>query len=58
MQLNQWQLLAAMQALSIYVLIRVEEGETDFNNFDSVLIAAVIVCFRLCSYEDLVAPID
>ena len=43
LELNKWDLLAAMQALSIYVLIRVDEGETDHNNFDALLIAAVKV---------------
>jgi hypothetical protein len=32
-----------MQALSIYILIRLDEGETDHNNFDSLLLATVIV---------------
>lgn len=33
-----------MQALLIYILIRLDEGETEYNNFDYVLIAAVAVC--------------
>ena len=32
-----------MQALSIYILIRLDEGETDHNNFDSLLVTAVTV---------------
>ena len=32
-----------MQALSIYVLIRLDEGETDHNNHDFLLMATVIV---------------
>lgn len=32
-----------MQALSIYILMRLDEGETDHNNFDSLLIAIVTV---------------
>lgn len=43
LELNEWELLAAMQALSIYILIRLDEGETDHNNIDSLLIATVIV---------------
>lgn len=43
MNLSKWELLAAMQALSIYVLIRLDEGETDYNNFDFLLITAVTV---------------
>jgi hypothetical protein len=43
LKLNKWELLAAMQALSIYLLIRLDEGETDHNNIDSLLLAAVIV---------------
>ena len=40
---NKWGLLAAMQALSIYILIRLDEGETDHNNFDFLLTATVTV---------------
>jgi len=32
-----------MQALSIYILIRVDEGETEDNNFDFLLIKTIIV---------------
>ena len=32
-----------MQALSIYIFIRLDEGETDHNNFVSLLITTVIV---------------
>lgn len=32
-----------MQALSIYVLIRLDEGETDHNNYDFLLMATVTV---------------
>lgn len=47
MELNKWELLAAMQALSIYIIIRLDEGETDHNNFESLLIATVIVSLTL-----------
>ncbi|KAH8701693.1 hypothetical protein BGW36DRAFT_371332 [Talaromyces proteolyticus] len=40
---SKWELLAAMQALSIYIIVRLDEGETDYNNFDSLLIRAVIL---------------
>lgn len=43
MSLSRWELLTAMQALSIYILIRVDEGETEYNDFDALLIAAVTV---------------
>ncbi|EXJ89798.1 hypothetical protein A1O3_02865 [Capronia epimyces CBS 606.96] len=43
LELNKWELLAAMQALSIYILIRMDEGETDHNNYDFQLVAAVTV---------------
>ncbi|KAK4938272.1 hypothetical protein LTR10_021251 [Elasticomyces elasticus] len=42
-RLDRWGLLAAMQALSIYVLIRVDEGETVDNDFDFLLITTVII---------------
>ncbi|KAI3331452.1 hypothetical protein HD806DRAFT_518473 [Xylariaceae sp. AK1471] len=41
-KLNKWELLAAMQALSIYILIRLDEGEKDYNNFDFLLVKTVI----------------
>jgi hypothetical protein len=40
---NKLELLGAMQALSIYVLIRLDEGETEHNNLDYILEGAVIV---------------
>jgi hypothetical protein len=43
LKLNKWELLAAMQALLIYILIRLDEGETDHNNYDSLLLATVAV---------------
>jgi hypothetical protein len=42
LNMNKWGLLAAMQALSIYILLRVEEGETDDNNIDFLLIMTVV----------------
>ena len=41
--MDEWELLAAMQALLIYILIRLDEGETEYNNLDSLMIAAVSV---------------
>ena len=32
-----------MQALSIYILIRLDEGETDDNNYDYLILATVTV---------------
>jgi hypothetical protein len=32
-----------MQAVSIYILIRLDEGATEENDFDSLLLAAVSV---------------
>jgi len=41
--LNKWELLGALQALSVYILIRIDEGETEHNNLDYLLERAVIV---------------
>ncbi|PVH83207.1 hypothetical protein DL98DRAFT_547575 [Cadophora sp. DSE1049] len=41
-ELDSVELLAGMQALSIYILIRLDEGETDDNNLDSLLVTTVI----------------
>ena len=46
-QLNKWELLAAMQALAIYVIIRLGEGDTDLYNIDAVLLRAVTVSWLL-----------
>ncbi|KAI0129862.1 hypothetical protein BJ170DRAFT_692521 [Xylariales sp. AK1849] len=40
---NKWELLAALQALSIYIIMRLEEGETDHNDFDFLLVTTVII---------------
>lgn len=37
------ELLAAMQALAIYIIMRLDEGETEYNNFDLLLCKTVIV---------------
>ena len=47
--MNKWELLAAMQALSIYILVRLDEGEMEHNNFDYLLLATVVVGLRLAS---------
>ena len=41
--MNEWELLAAMQAITIYLLIRLDEGETEHNNFDLLLVSTVTV---------------
>ncbi|KAL6905044.1 hypothetical protein GGI43DRAFT_298915 [Trichoderma evansii] len=42
-KLSKYELLTAMQALLIYILIRIDEGATEYNNFDSLLLKAVAV---------------
>lgn len=41
--MNGWQLLSALQATLMYLLMRLDEGETDFNNVDALLTNAVLV---------------
>lgn len=36
-------LLAVMYALSIYILLRMSEGETEYNNFDNLLLTTMTV---------------
>ena len=50
MNLTKWGLLAAMQALSIYILVRLDEGETQHNDFDFLLLEAVAVRIDLGSF--------
>lgn len=42
-RMKKWELLAAMQALAIYIIMRLDEGETEYNNFDLLLCKTVIV---------------
>ncbi|KAA8645093.1 uncharacterized protein ATNIH1004_009308 [Aspergillus tanneri] len=53
LKLNQWELLAAMQALLIYILRRLDEGETDHNNFDSLLLTTVTVIAKQLTRSDI-----
>ncbi|KAI5206838.1 hypothetical protein E4T39_02245 [Aureobasidium subglaciale] len=41
--MNERQLLAAMQALSLYILKRLQEGETEHNNCDSLMLATFMI---------------
>ncbi|KAH8728127.1 hypothetical protein GQ44DRAFT_702664 [Phaeosphaeriaceae sp. PMI808] len=43
---NKWELLSSMQALLIYMLLRLQEGETVYNNMDTLLLSTVwiVVC--------------
>ncbi|KAE8550234.1 hypothetical protein EYB25_006455 [Talaromyces marneffei] len=43
LRMNKWEILAAMQALAIYTIMRLDEGETEYNNFDSLIVKTVIV---------------
>ncbi|KAI0859962.1 hypothetical protein F4860DRAFT_504391 [Xylaria cubensis] len=52
-KLQKWELLAAMQALSIYILIRLDEGETDYNNFDALLVKTFIAAAQKMGRIDL-----
>ncbi|KAF2786119.1 hypothetical protein K505DRAFT_368494 [Melanomma pulvis-pyrius CBS 109.77] len=40
---DKWQLLAATQALLMYMLMRLAEGETEHNNFDIPLLSAMMI---------------
>ncbi|KAF2497815.1 hypothetical protein BU16DRAFT_559543 [Lophium mytilinum] len=45
---NNWELLAAVQALMIYALMRIIDGETEHNDFDVPLMISVnSICQRL-----------
>jgi hypothetical protein len=41
--MTRWEILTALQALSVYIVMRLDEGETDDNDFDFLLLATVIV---------------
>ncbi|KAI0111123.1 hypothetical protein GGR51DRAFT_508952 [Nemania sp. FL0031] len=52
-KLHKWELLAAMQALSIYILIRLDEGETDYNNFDFLIVKTFIAIAKQLGHADV-----
>ncbi|KFY15662.1 hypothetical protein V492_01859 [Pseudogymnoascus sp. VKM F-4246] len=52
-RLNKWELLAGLQALSIYLLIRLDEGETEQTNLDSLLLATVTILSKRFSHGDI-----
>ncbi|KAI4597875.1 hypothetical protein KJ359_004152 [Pestalotiopsis sp. 9143b] len=41
--MNKWELLAALQALSVYTIVRIDEGETEHNNLDSLMQNTIII---------------
>ena len=53
MNMNHRELLAVMFALSIYILLRMSEGETEFNNFDNLLLTAMTVSDVLFYYKSI-----
>ncbi|KAJ6134416.1 hypothetical protein N7523_000738 [Penicillium sp. IBT 18751x] len=52
-KLSNWELLAALQAMSIYVLIRLDEGETEHNDCDSLLIGTIIILAQQITHNDI-----
>jgi hypothetical protein len=44
--MNSWEALASLQALLIYTVVRVDEGETEYNNLDSLIQSSIIVSFE------------
>ena len=57
--MNRWQLVTAMQALFIYILIRLGEGEMDHNNIDALLVRAVVLTatqFNLINFTGNTQP--
>lgn len=55
-KMSKWGLLAAMQAIAIYIILKLEEGENEYNQIDSLLVASIFVShlfFKLvCSNID------
>ncbi|KAJ5833633.1 hypothetical protein N7474_001944 [Penicillium riverlandense] len=50
---TNWDLLASMQAVSIYILFRLDEGETEQNDFDSLLLATVTILAQQLIRKDI-----
>ncbi|OOQ83247.1 hypothetical protein PEBR_36153 [Penicillium brasilianum] len=54
LSLSKWELLTAMQAVCIYILVRLDEGPTEENDFDSLLLAAVFAMSKQLQCYDIV----
>ncbi|KAJ5728704.1 uncharacterized protein N7483_003212 [Penicillium malachiteum] len=52
-KLSSWGLLAAMQSVSIYILFRLDEGETEHNDFDSLLLNTVTIIAQNLTRKDI-----
>ncbi|KAL3468537.1 hypothetical protein BJX64DRAFT_246180 [Aspergillus heterothallicus] len=50
---DKWDLLSAMQALAFYLLVRIDEGETEHNNLDFLLLATVTVLAKQLTWDGL-----
>ncbi|KAL1851078.1 hypothetical protein VTK73DRAFT_9547 [Phialemonium thermophilum] len=53
---NRWELLAAMQAVAMYILIRLDEGETEYNNFDPLFVRSVITLSNRFNSSEIMHP--
>jgi hypothetical protein len=42
-----------MQALAFYILLRIDEGETEYNNLDFLLLATVTVLAKQITWDSL-----
>ncbi|KAL3442079.1 hypothetical protein BJX65DRAFT_287536 [Aspergillus insuetus] len=52
-KLDPSDLLSAMQALAFYILLRIDEGETEYNNVDFLLLATVTVLAKQITWDSL-----
>ncbi|KAF4969964.1 hypothetical protein F66182_17833, partial [Fusarium sp. NRRL 66182] len=50
--MKKGELLAALQALVIYIIMRLDEGETEYNNFDLLLCRTVILISKQHNLKD------
>lgn len=59
LEMNLWQLVTAMQALLIYILIRLGEGATDHDDLDALLVRTVVLTatqFNLTNFTGNTQP--
>lgn len=49
MNMSKWELLAVHQSLLMYVIVRLDQGETEQNNFDPLMRATFVVRFAQVS---------
>jgi hypothetical protein len=56
--LSDWDLVAALQAMAVYFILRISEGDENYMSFDMPLIQTIIVsCLLLSTFKLLLVGV-